>query len=57
MPKFSEDFKFPDEETKGKPEDTLDISIEGDDVDIKVDVQDDTPPEDRYVEPLPNAIK
>lgn len=57
MPKFSDSYKFPDEEDKGKPEDTLDISIEGDDVDIKVDVKDDTPPEDRFVEPLPEAIK
>ena len=55
MPKFSDSYKFPDEE--GKPEDTLDISVEGDDVDIKVDVKDDTPPEDRFVEPLPEAIK
>ena len=55
MPKFSDSYKFPDEE--GKPEDTLDISVEGDDVDIKVDVKDDTPPEDRFVEPLPAAIK
>ncbi len=57
MPKFSDSYKFPDEEDKGKPEDTLDISIEGDDVDIKVDVKDDTPPEDRFVEPLPETIK
>ena len=55
MPKFSDSYKFPDEE--GKPEDTLDISVEGDDVDNKVDVKDDTPPEDRFVEPLPEAIK
>ena len=58
MPKFSDSYKFPDEQDdKGKPEDTLDISIEGDDIEIKVDVQDDTPPEDRFVEPLPEAIK
>lgn len=58
MPKFSDSYKFPDEQDdKGKPEDTLDISIEGDDVDIKVDVKDDTPPEDRFVEPLPETIK
>lgn len=58
MPKFSDSYKFPDEiEDKGKPEDTLDISVEGDDVDIKVDVKDDTPPEDRFVEPLPETIK
>ena len=58
MPKFSDSYKFPDEQDdKGKAEDTLDISIEGDDVDIKVDVKDDTPAEDRFVEPLPNNIK
>jgi hypothetical protein len=58
MPKFSDSYKFPDEDDgKGKADDTLDISIEGDDVDIKVDVKDDTPAEDRFVEPLPNNIK
>ena len=57
MPKFSDSYKFPDEQDKGKPEDTFDISVEGDDVNIKIDVQDDTPPEDRFVEPLPEAIK
>jgi len=58
MPKFSDSYKFPDEQDdKGKPEDTFDISIEGDDVEIKVDVKDDTPPEDRFVEPLPEAIR
>ena len=57
MPKFSDSYKFPDEEDKGKPVDTLDISVEGDDVDINIDVKDDTPPEDRFVEPLPNSIK
>jgi len=58
MPKFSDSYKFPDEQDdKGKPEDTLDISVEDDDVEIKVDVKDDTPSEDRFVEPLPNNIK
>ena len=58
MPKFTDSYKFPDEiDNKGKPEDTLDISIEGDEIDIKVDVQDDTPPEDRFIEPLPETIK
>ena len=57
MPKFSDSYKFPDEQDKGKPEDTLDISVEGDDVNIKIDVQDDTPPEDRFIEPLPESIK
>lgn len=58
MPKFSESYKFPDEEEdKGKPEDTLDISVEDDDVEIKIDVKDDTPSEDRFIEPLPTTIK
>ena len=54
-----EDFKFPHEaEDKGKPVDTeseLDISIEGDDVEIEV--RDDTPPEDRGVEPVPENMR
>ena len=36
MPKFSDSYNFPDEvEDKGKPEDTLDISVEEDEVDTK----------------------
>ena len=54
-----EDFKFPHEaEDKGKPVDTeseLDISIEGDDVEIEI--KDDTPPEDRGVEPVPENMR
>ena len=48
-----DDFQFPDEieETKGKPEDELE---EGS---INVEIVDDTPKEDRNVEPLPNDIK
>ena len=48
-----DDFQFPDEidETKGKPVDELE---EGS---INVEIVDDTPPEDRNVEPLPNDIK
>jgi hypothetical protein len=58
MPRFTDSYKFPDEaDDKSKSEDTLDISIEDDDVDVKIDVKDDTPPEDRYVEPLPETIK
>jgi hypothetical protein len=48
-----EEFKFPDEiET----EDKIEITIEGDD-DIEVEVVDDTPKEDRHIDPLPDAIK
>jgi hypothetical protein len=47
-----EDYKFPDEmeETNGKPEDELEEGFEV----VEVD---DTPKEDRNVEPLPNDIK
>jgi len=53
MPKFDEDFKFPDEE---KSEEKLEITVEGDS-DIEIDIVDDTPPEDRFIEPLPDDIK
>jgi len=48
-----DDFQFPDEieETKGKPVDELE---EGS---INVEIVDDTPKEDRNIEPLPNEIK
>ena len=53
------DYKFPDEieDTKGKPEDTeeLDISVEGDDV--QIEIKDDTPPEDRNVTPVPEDMR
>jgi hypothetical protein len=51
------DYKFPDEaeEDKGKPED-LDIEIEGEGS-VDIEVVDDTPKEDRNVEPLPDDIK
>lgn len=51
MPKFGEDYKFPDE-----AEDKVEVSVEGD-VEIEVDIVDDAPPEDRNVNPLPEAIK
>jgi hypothetical protein len=54
-----EDFKFPHEaEDKGKPVDTeseLDISIEGDDVEIEI--KDDTPLKDRGIEPVPEDMR
>ena len=56
----NDDYKFPDEEedkSKGSAEDELDISIEGDDDDVKIEVKDDTPAEDRYVEPLSDEVK
>jgi len=48
-----EEFKFPDEV---ETEDKLEITIEGDD-EIEVEVVDDTPKEDRHIDPLPDAIK
>jgi hypothetical protein len=50
------DYKFPDEtEDKGKPED-LDIEIEGEGA-VDIEIVDDTPAEDRNVDPLPDDIK
>jgi hypothetical protein len=59
MAKFGDDFKFPDEvEDKADDKsDEIQISIEGDDTEVKVDVVDDTPEEDRFHEPLPDEIK
>lgn len=53
------EFKFPDEIEDNNPvdDDKLEITIEGDDNDIKVEVVDDTPDEDRFVEPLSNDVK
>lgn len=50
----NDNFKFPDEmeeDTKGKPE------VELEEGSINVEIVDDTPKEDRNVEPLPNEIK
>ena len=60
MARFNDDeFKFPDEieEAKDKTEDELDISIEGDEDTVKIEVKDDTPVEDRFVEPLSDEVK
>lgn len=59
--KFSDDsFEFPDEieekKSKGKPEDDgFEFEIEGDEV--KVEVVDDTPDEDKFVEPMDESVK
>jgi len=50
MPKFGDDYKFPDE-----IEDKVEVSVEDDE--ITVDIIDDAPPEDRNVNPLPETIK
>jgi hypothetical protein len=52
MPKFDDDFKFPDE---NKSEEKLEITVEGDE-DIEIKIVDDTPQEDRFAEPLPEEI-
>jgi len=51
MPEFDKDeFKFPDEtsENKGKPVDTQDS--------FEIEVEDDTPPQDRNREPMPKPL-
>ena len=54
-----ESFKFPDEHivgseknAKGKPEDELEIVIEGEETPVKVEIKDDIPPEDRDRKPM-----
>ena len=56
MPEFKEDedFKFPDEIDE-KDDKSVEIEAQGDDVTIEI--EDDTPPEDRNVEPLPDDMK
>jgi hypothetical protein len=59
MARFGDDFKFPDEIDDKKDEDKsneLEITIEDDDSDVKVKVVDDTPLEDRNLNPLPEEI-
>jgi len=59
MARFGDDFKFPDEIDSKKDDDKsneLEITIEDDDADVKVKVVDDTPMEDRNLEPLPEEI-
>lgn len=61
MPKMQEDeFKFPDEEdNQGKPEDKLDIEVEGAESDkLEIEIEDDTPAEDRGRTPSdPEKVK
>lgn len=52
-----DDFKFPDEQDQGKPEDDFKVEIEGEDDDLKVEIVDTTPPEDRNIEPLNEEVK
>lgn len=55
---MNEEFKFPDEfeeEPKGKPE--VEIKVEEGSLDVDIDIIDDTPPEDRDREPVPETVK
>lgn len=51
-----EEFKFPDEnivgKDKDKDEEKLEIVIEGEDTPVKVEIKDDTPPEDKGRRPM-----
>lgn len=51
-----EEFKFPDEnivgKDKDKDEEKLEIVIEGDETPVKVEIKDDTPPEDKGRRPM-----
>jgi hypothetical protein len=53
------DFKFPDEIDDSNPaeDDKLEVTVESDDEEIKVEVVDDTPDEDKFVEPLSKDVK
>ena len=44
---MSQEFKFPDEQDKDLPEDTLDIELE---------IEDDTPEKDKGKEPIPKEM-
>lgn len=48
-----EDFKFPDE----MEDDTKNVKIEVEEDEIIIEVEDDTPPEDRNIDPLPDSLK
>ena len=52
-----ENFEFPDEkETKGKPVDEADVKVTAS-ADFDIEIEDDTPAEDRKAEPLPEEVK
>ena len=51
MTEIDDEFKFPDEIDE-KDDKSVEIEAQGDDVTIEI--EDDTPPEDRNVEPLPD---
>jgi hypothetical protein len=54
----NDDFKFPDEmeeDTKGKPVD--EVEVDDGSMNVDIEIVDDTPPEDRNREPVPEKIK
>lgn len=50
MPEFNEEFKFPDEVEDKK------VEVEAEGSDISIEIEDDTPAEDRGREPMPQEI-
>ena len=55
---MADEFKFPDEiEDDIEPQEELEVTAETDGDDVEIVVEDDTPAEDRDVEPLPEEIK
>jgi hypothetical protein len=57
MSRFGEEYKFPDEVgAKADDDQKMEITVEGDD-DVEVNIVDDTPKEDRHIDPLPESIK
>ena len=50
-----EEFRFPDENQEDTKKTDVSIEFEGDD-DVKIEIEDDTPPEDRNREPMPAEI-
>lgn len=55
--KYGEEFKFPDEIEDSKDQSTDDINVEIEGDDLKIEIVDDTPPEDRNVDPLSADIQ
>jgi hypothetical protein len=51
------EFEFPDEvESKGKPEEETGAKVEAQAPEFEIDIEDDTPPQDRNRQPLPKEV-